>query len=58
MMKLLRRLDNFLDRNWREFAEFLNRLAGKKPVDDIDWLNMHNNMMEDKDERPNKSKSL
>jgi len=55
MMKLLRRLDNFLDRNWREFAEFLNRLAGKKPVDDIDWLNMHNDMMEDKDERSNKS---
>jgi len=55
MMKLLRRLDNFLDRNWREFAEFLNRLAGKKPVVDIDWLNMHNDMMEDKDERSNKS---
>jgi len=54
-MKFLQRLDNFLDRNWKEFASFLYRLAGKKPADDIDWLNMHNNMMEEKNERPRKS---
>jgi len=25
---------------------------------DIDWLNMHNDIMEEQNERPNKSKSL
>jgi len=42
---LLRRLDHFLERKWRETCEVLFYLADKKvEEDDIDWLNMANNM--------------
>lgn len=49
MIQLLKKLDNFLDRKWRETCAVLFYLADKKIVEeDIDWINMHNNMMEDK----------
>jgi len=48
-MNFLKAIDRFLDRKWREFSSFLYYLANKKvEEEDIDWLNMHNNMMEDK----------
>lgn len=49
MKKLLRKLDSFLDRKWRETCAVLFYLADKKIVEeDIDWLNMQNNIIEDK----------
>lgn len=49
MKKLLKKLDNFLDRKWRETSAVLFYLADKKIVEeDIDWINMHNNMVEEK----------
>lgn len=49
MKELLKKLDNFLDRKWRETCSVLFYLADKKIVEeDIDWINMHNNMVEDK----------
>jgi hypothetical protein len=42
MKELFIRLDNFLDRKWRETCEVLFYLAGKKPEEDIDWLNINN----------------
>ena len=47
--KLFTRLDRFLDRKWRETSAVLFYLADKKVnEEDIDWINMHNNMIEDK----------
>jgi hypothetical protein len=44
-----KKLDRFLDRKWREVSSFLYYLADKKvEEEDIDWLNMHNNMIKDK----------
>ena len=52
MRNLLRKLDHFLERKWRETCAVLFYLADKKvEEDDIDWLNMHNDIMEDKDEQ-------
>jgi len=49
MRNLLRRLDHFLDRKWRETCAVLFYLADKKvEEDDIDWLNMHNDMVSNK----------
>ena len=46
MKKLFLRLDSFLDRKWRETCAVLFYLADKKIVEeDIDWINMHNNMI-------------
>lgn len=51
MKKLLLKLDSFLDRKWRETSAVLFYLADKKVnEEDIDWINMHNNMIEDKKE--------
>ena len=48
---MLVRLDNFLERKWRETSAVLFYLADKKVnEEDIDWINMHNNMIEDKKE--------
>jgi hypothetical protein len=48
-MNFFKKIDRFIDRRFREFASFLYYLADKKvEEEDIDWLNMHNNMMEDK----------
>lgn len=47
--KLFIRLDKYLERKWRETSAVLLYLADKKVVEeDIDWLNMQNNMIEEK----------
>ena len=49
--KLFIRLDKYLEWKWRETSAVLLYLADKKVVEeDIDWINMHNNMVEDKKE--------
>ena len=49
MIKLLKRLDSFLDRKWREVCAVIFYMLDKKVVEeDIDWLNMQNNMVQDK----------
>jgi hypothetical protein len=49
LIKLLKRLDSFLERKWRETSAFLLYLADKKvEEEDIDWLNMQNNMVQEK----------
>ena len=52
MKKLLKKLDNFIDTMWRNtFASILYYFDNRKDEVDIDWLNMHNDMMQDKDEQ-------
>lgn len=52
MKKILKKLDSFLDRKWKETCSVIFCLAGVKVEEDIDWLNMHNNMIEEnKNER-------
>jgi len=42
---LLRRLDHFLDRKWRETCAVLFYLSDKRVEEvDIDWLNMANDI--------------
>ena len=49
MIKIIKNIDNFLERKWRETSAVLFYLADKKVnEEDIDWINMHNNMIEDK----------
>jgi len=51
MMKLLRRLDRFLDRRWRStHAAIVHLIDRRKDPVDIDWLNMHNDMAERKND--------
>lgn len=52
-MKFFKSLDRFLDRKWKEISSVLFYLAGTKVEEDVDWLNMHNNMVDD--EQNNKS---
>ena len=52
MKKIFKKLDSYLDKKWKEVCSVLFYLAGTKVEKDIDWLNMHNNMIEEKkDER-------
>ena len=45
----LKKLDKLIDKFYKPFAYWLISLNNKE---DIDWLNMHNNMIEEKkDER-------
>jgi len=47
MRNLLRKLDHFFDRKWRETCAVLFYLADKKVEEvDIDWLNMANDIKE------------
>jgi len=48
-MKLLRRLDNLIDRMWRRTCDTIFYYFDSKVVEeDIDWLNMHNNIIDNK----------
>ncbi len=47
-MKFLKTLDLFFDKQWRITHETIVHLFNIKQEEDIDWLNMHNNMVEDK----------
>lgn len=45
MKELFKKLDNFIDRMWRNtYATILYYFDNKKDEVDIDWLNMSNNM--------------
>ena len=59
MMKLLRRLDRFLDRRWRStHAAIVYLFDRRKDPVDIDWLNMHNDMkFDEKKNWENKTKT-
>lgn len=58
MRKLFKKLDNFIDTMWRNtVASILYYFDNRKDEVDIDWLNMHNNMMlQDKPEKKSKKK--
>ncbi len=52
MKELFKKLDNFIDTMWRNtVASILYYFDNKKDEVDIDWLNMHNDMIKDKDEQ-------
>ena len=58
-MRFWRKVHNLIDGAWRHtHASILYYFDNRKDEVDIDWLNMHNNIMEKQNERPNKSKSL
>jgi len=58
-MRFWRKVHNIIDRAWRyTYASIMYRFDSRKNEVDIDWLNMHNDIMEEQNERPNKSKSL
>ena len=58
-MRFWRKVHNLIDRAWRHtHASILYYFDNRKDEVDLDWLNMHNNIMEKQNERPNKSKSL
>lgn len=58
-MRFWRKVHNLIDRAWRHtHASIMYYFDSRKDEVDIDWLNMHNNIMEKQNERPNKSKSL
>ena len=46
--KFFIKLDRFIYKHWSRTARSIMRLCGIKIEQDIDWLNMHNNMMEDR----------
>lgn len=48
----LMRLDIYIDRMWRKtVAYFLYYFDNRKDRVDIDWLNMHNDIIKNKDEQ-------
>ncbi len=50
MRKLLKRIDNFIDRAWRNTSATIFYYFDKRvEEDDIDWLNMHNYIQSQKD---------
>lgn len=52
MKQLLKKLDNFIDTMWRRTVEsILYYFSNSKDEVDIDWLNMHNDMIQNKDEQ-------
>jgi len=52
MKELFKKLDNFIDTMWRNtVASILYYFGKKKDKVDIDWLNMHNDMIQNKDEQ-------
>jgi len=46
--KLLKKLDSFLDKKWKETYTVLYQLAGVKEKKDKDWTAMQNNINRDK----------
>lgn len=52
MKKLLKKLDAYIDKTWRNFyATILYYFDNRKDEIDIDWLNMHNDMIQKRGER-------
>ena len=49
MIKIIKKLDNFIDTMWRRTcATIFYYFDSKVEEEDIDWLNMQNNIIEDK----------
>jgi len=49
MIKIIKKLDNFIDTMWRTTcATIFYYFDSKVEEEDIDWLNMQNNIIEDK----------
>ncbi len=49
MKEFLKKLDNFIDTMWRRTcATIFYYFDSKVKEEDIDWLNMQNNIIEDK----------
>ncbi len=48
MKEFLKKLDNFIDTMWRKTCATIFYYFDNKLEEDIDWINMHNNMIEDK----------
>ncbi len=47
--KSLKKLDNYIDKMWRKTCATIFYYFDSKVVEeDIDWLNMQNNMVQDK----------
>jgi len=44
----LKKLDNFLDRKWKETSKILLYLASVKEEQDSDWVGMQKNINKDK----------
>ena len=51
MIELLRRIDRKLYITWRDTSIAIMNLFGFEEEEDIDWINMHNNMVEDKKDK-------
>ena len=51
MIELLKRIDRKLYITWRDTSFAIMNLFGFKEAEDIDWLEMHNNMVEDKKDK-------
>jgi len=50
LIKLLKKIDNFIDKMWRNtYASFIYYFDSRKEEDDIDWLNMSNYTQSRKD---------
>ena len=48
-MRFWRKVHNIIDRAWRHtYASIMYYFDSRKDEVDIDWLNMHNSIMEDK----------
>jgi hypothetical protein len=47
-MKFFKTLDLFFEKQWRITNEAIVYLFNIKQDEDIDWLNMHNNMVDNK----------
>ena len=49
MIKIIKNIDNFIDTMWRRTcATIFYYFDSKVEEEDIDWLNMQNNIIEDK----------
>jgi len=51
VIELLKRIDRKLYITWRDTSFAIMNLFGFKEEEDIDWLEMHNNMVEDKKDK-------
>jgi hypothetical protein len=51
-MNFLKKIDKFIDKQWRQTCSAIFYLFNcRKNEVDIDWLNMHNNMIQKKGDK-------
>lgn len=53
--KLLKKLDNAIDKNWQEFYEFINQIFEQDEFD-RDWSQMNKNIKKNNEQKSNKHK--